>query len=156
TEFFDVGVYQVRAGNRVSRPTTSRPASARTAPALEIEDLTVLTSWAEAVAEAASAKPEHVDGVLADAMPGAPWRDELGVPEPSTPLRRALAALRRLVQGTAHADTKPTLAAILAAMVEQEPGDELERVAHRVLRSALEQRHTRQTRQGIGTPAGHA
>src|SRR5262245_37569021 len=156
TEFFDVSVYQVRAGKPVSRPTTSRPASGQTAPALEVEELTVLTSWAEAVAEAASAKPEHVDGVLADAMPGASWRDELGLPEPSTRLGRALAALRRLVQGTAREDAKPTLAAILAAVVEQQPGDELEWVAHRVMRSTLEQRQTRQTRQGIGTAAARA
>jgi hypothetical protein len=154
TEFFDVGAYQVRAGNRVSSPTNSRPANARTATILEIEDLTVLTSWAEAVAEAASAMPEHVEGVLTDAMPGASWRGELGLPEPSTPLGRALAALRRLVQGTAQADTKPTLTTILAVVHEREPGDELERVAHRVLRSALEQRHMRQMRQGIGTAVG--
>ena len=45
-----------------------------------------MTAWADAVAEAMEHAPERVDGVLADARPGAPWRRELGLPEPSAPL----------------------------------------------------------------------
>jgi hypothetical protein len=50
TEFFDMGVHQVRAANGASSAPTFGPT--RPTPAvLEADELTVLTSWAEAIAE---------------------------------------------------------------------------------------------------------
>jgi hypothetical protein len=71
--------------------------------------------------------------------------------------RRSLSidAVDDLVQAATPPDRDPTLTVMLDAVPEREPGeDELDRVAHRVLRSALEQRHLRQVRQGIGATAG--
>jgi hypothetical protein len=50
---------------------------------LELDELTVLTAWAEGASEAAAYAPEHIDLLLAAARPGATWRAELGLPEPS-------------------------------------------------------------------------
>ena len=62
---------------------------------LDTCDLTVLMGWAEAAAEAA-ALPLDPSSVVADAATGAPWRRDLGLPDPSPALA---AALRDLVTG---------------------------------------------------------
>jgi hypothetical protein len=70
TEFFDMGVHQVRAANGASSAPTFGPT--RPTPAvLEADELTVLTSWAEAIAEVLAYVPARAQTVLADALPGA-------------------------------------------------------------------------------------
>ena len=99
--------------------------------------------------------PEHIEAVLADARSGAVWREALGVPQPSAPLGRALDTLDDLVRDVAAADGEPTLMSMLAVVREPDSDDELNRLAHRVLQSALEQRRVRQVRQGVGANAAY-
>src|SRR5262245_22810128 len=96
---------------------------------LEAVELTVLTCWAEAVAEALAASPDQLDTVLADAPPGAPWRRQLGVAEPSADLASALEDLARIV-----VSGPPTVEAVLAAMDERPRGGDYGLLVRAVLR----------------------
>ncbi len=92
TEFFDVGVFQVRAAGSSSTPQTPT-SSAPAEPQLESEELTILRSWAEAIAEALATAPEQLQRTLTEARSGAPWRAELRVEEPSSRLTEAIHAM---------------------------------------------------------------
>ena len=81
THYFDVAVHQVHAANSASRSEALRP-QATTPPVLHADDLTILTGWAEAVAETLAHAPDRIAAVLADAPAGAPWRAELGSQTP--------------------------------------------------------------------------
>ncbi len=145
SEFFNMSVYQVHAANSGSRPRKSPPAS----PArhtLDVGELTILTSWAEAVAEVLAATPEHVYALLDDADEHAPWRDAFAIAEPSEHLSRALQKLSRTVRAaTADGDQSPE--ALLRALRDDEPdATGLPRLVRHVLRSAVEQRQLRQAR----------
>jgi hypothetical protein len=72
------------------------PAHADSRP-LESDELTILTSWAEAIAEVLSDAPEPAQAVLADPLPGAPWRGALGIEEPSQPLSSAIDSMQEPV-----------------------------------------------------------
>ena len=144
TEFFDVGVSQVRASGAGS--TSLKPGSATSTPLLlEGGELTILTSWAEAVAEALATAPERVDAVLADPQPNAPWRTALGITEPSLRLSQAIDSMRTHVRAAKAAGGEPSIDAVLVTVRDGQSGEEgVDRLARRVLRYALEQRITRQ------------
>jgi hypothetical protein len=95
-------------------------------------ELTILTCWAEAVAEALAASPDRLNIVLDDARAGAPWRRQLGVAEPSTNLASALEDLSRMV-----ASGTPTVAAVRAAMDTRPPSGGYDHLVRAVLRSKL-------------------
>jgi hypothetical protein len=144
SEFFDVSVHQVRAaavGSGPADPPAGRPAR----PVLELDDLTILTSWAETIAEVLTLAPERIATALASANAGSPWRAALGIPEPSPQLERALAVIDETVRATARADGVTAAPdAVLAAIPPETIGQEgVDRLARRVLRSALEQRQSR-------------
>jgi hypothetical protein len=147
TEFFDVGVSQVRAAR--SGSTSPRSGSARAVPPLlEGDELTILTSWAEAVAEALATAPQRVDAVLADAQPAAPWRAALGIAAPSTHLSQAIDSLRKHVQPAKATSGFPAIDAVLVTTRDGRPDEQrVDRIARRVLRFALEQRITRRAKQ---------
>lgn len=84
THAFDVAVHQVRASDTRHDPTPRR-AVPRVERPLAVEDLTVLTAWAEGAAEALAHTPERAVAVVADARSGAPWRARLGLAEPPSP-----------------------------------------------------------------------
>jgi hypothetical protein len=154
TEFFDVGVYQVRAAKAVSARSSAPATSAEAV--LEGDELTVLMSWAEAIAEALAYAPERIEAVLADPQPGALWRAAFGIPQPSPQLTNAVQTMQQSVRAAMAIPSEPTLEAVLAAVRLSRPDErELEWLAHRVLRSALEQRQIRRTREG-GGPADAA
>jgi hypothetical protein len=133
------GVHQVVTGGT---PRSGGLAPAVTGAALGPEELTIASSWADAVAAALTDEaPDRLDAILADAAPGAPWRRRLGLPEPSEALTRAIAAL-----GEAATDVPPNgggrrdvrvLSALYGAGSEGEPPVPL---AHAVLARALEAR----------------
>jgi hypothetical protein len=103
------------------------------AVALEAVELTILTCWAEAVAEALAASPDRLTTIFDDARAGAPWRRQFGVAEPSASLASALEDLARMVvSGT------PTAEAVLAAMDERPGGGDHGHLVRAVLRSKLE------------------
>jgi hydroxypyruvate isomerase len=110
---------------------------------LAIDEITILTSFAQAVAEAVACAPECVEDVLTDAPAGAPWRGELGIAEPSAQLDQAFAVIGRLTREVAAALGVPTLDALIAASDENADEERLDRLARRVFRSALEQRRYR-------------
>lgn len=146
SEFFDVSVYQVRASSTGSGAQTHRAATP-TQPALEPEELTILTSWAEAHAEALTHAPERTQTVPAQARAGALWRTELGLAEPSPQLDQALNSIEHAVRAAPRSGGTPTARTVLAAIRDSPPAESSRaRLAHRVLRSALEQRQTRHAR----------
>jgi hypothetical protein len=113
---------------------------------LECEELTVLTGWAEAVAEALIYAPEQVDGVLADVREGSAWRAALGLAEPSFQFGKAIDAIRRAIRSATPKGGAPTVDALLASSRETQEGEDgLDRLARQVLRSTLEQMCTRQS-----------
>ena len=145
--YFDVAVQQVHAATASleSQPFQSAPALPR---ALEVEELTILTGWAQAVAETLAYVPERVPGLLADARPGAPWRTALRIAEPSAQLGEAIDIIDQLVRTSTCSSGPPTLDALIAAAREHRPGEaKLAGLVRRVLRSTLEQRASRQTRE---------
>ena len=115
---------------------------------LEAVELTILTGWAEAVAEALACAPECVEALLADAHAGAPWRTALGIAEPSPQLSEGIYCIVRAVRAAAPPGGVPTLNALLIAAREDRPGEQaLDGLARRVLRSTLEQFCTRHGKQ---------
>jgi hypothetical protein len=107
---------------------------------LERDDLTVLTGWAEAVAEALAHDPERTAAILADAGSDAPWRAAMGLAPPTGGLVDAMDALRRFVL----ANGAPTYDAMLSAAAQEVQDEEpLDRIVRRALLSMLEERQTR-------------
>jgi hypothetical protein len=128
------GVRQIRAldrGDHTGVATPEAPVDNEPAVSLEAVELTILTCWAEAVAEALAASPDRLTTILDDARAGAPWRRQFGVAEPSADLASALEDLAQIaVSGT------PTVEAVLFAMDERPRGDHGDLV-RAVLRSKL-------------------
>jgi len=145
TSCYCVAVRQVRASDAGSGPPRS-PSTTSTLPALDLDQLSILTAWAEAVSEAAAYAPDRISQLLAEAGAGATWRAELGLPEPSDRLAHAIESLVRLVHSAPSPDGTSSFDALLAAAGEEPPGEiTLDRVVRRSLLSMLEERRTRQT-----------
>ena len=127
-------------------PTSSVPAE----PRLESEELTILRSWAEAIAEVLACAPEQLDRTLADTEDGAQWRAGLAIEEWSAALTDTVDAIRRLARSDAPAYVERPLDRALAAIRADQPGAPgTERLARRVLRLALEQRRIRHLNLGL-------
>jgi hypothetical protein len=129
------GVSQIRALDRRDDTGVAMPDDAvddERDVSLEAVELTILTCWAEAVAEALTGSPHQLNIILDDARAGAPWRGRLGVPAPSTDLASALEELARIVlSGTSTVET------VLATMDERPSGGNHGQVVRAVLRSKL-------------------
>jgi hypothetical protein len=140
---FDVAVHQVRATNAGSRsPNTQFGPLAPSV--LGVEELTILTGWAQAVAEALAYAPECVEPLLADAHAAAPWRSAFRIEEPCQRLSEAIRFVGRAVREVTPPGGEPTLEALLISCGEDWPGEHgLETLVRRVLRSTLEQVRTR-------------
>ena len=87
TSCYGVAVRQVRAASAGSPPPPS-PSTTSTTPVLELDELTILTAWAEGVSEAAAYAPERIDLLLAAAGPGAHLASRAGPPRAIPPTRR--------------------------------------------------------------------
>ena len=143
TRAFDVAVQQIRASSTGSQPVRSH-AGKPAEHLLEVEELTVLTGWAEAAAEAFAHAPERAAAVLADARAGAAWRQTLGLAEPSQRLSQAIDCLGRAVRAASPPGGATTLAATAATFREIPPGEsEVDGLVHRVLLAMVEARGTR-------------
>jgi hypothetical protein len=91
--------------------------------------------------------------VAADALPGAPWRAGFQLPEPSPPLNDAIHNMLSTVLTATPADGKPSPDALLAAIRDSQPGEPgTDTMTRLVLRSALEQRRTKQAIDQAGLP----
>jgi hypothetical protein len=147
TSLYAVAGYQVHAAS-VGTATPPSPSTTSTGPVLKLDELTILTAWAEGVSEAAAYAPERIDGLLAAAGPGASWRAELGLPEPSSRLAAAIASLARAAHAAPPAADESTFDSMLIAAKEDHWGETtLDGVVRRALLSMLEERRTRQPTQ---------
>jgi hypothetical protein len=145
TSCYGVAVHQVRASNAGTGPPQSPPSTTSTMPVLDLDELTIVTAWAESVSEAAAYAPERIDVLLAGAGPGATWRAELGLPELSPRLADAIESLSRVARGAPLPAGPSLFDALLTATKEDHPGEaNLDEVVRRALLSMLEQRRTRQ------------
>jgi hypothetical protein len=143
THYFGSAVHQIRASDTGSN-SSAADAGATLPRVLEVDDLTVLTGWAEAVAETLAHAPERIPALVADIRAGAAWRSELGVAEPSQRLVEAIESLKDVLEATAQAGT-PTFDAVLAEVrADRAGGQALEELVRTVLRSTLEQLRSRQ------------
>jgi hypothetical protein len=151
TAYFDVGVHQVRAAEMPAAGSTPGTLGRTPGePALEPQELTILLSWAEALAEALACAPDQVPRVLRNAQRNATWRAELGIEEPCTRLCHLIDALRDVVETEVPGHDPSTFHRVLAALQAEPLGDDQPKgLARRVLRSALEQRRTRHLKLGI-------
>jgi hypothetical protein len=139
TEFFDVATYQVKVPPDSDPPEPSPPPLMP--QTLTIEEISVLTCHAQAVAETLTYAPDRVEAVLVDAQSGSAWRAEWGIEEPSLRLDEAIAFIGQMVRTAARRGDVPTEGALLTAVREGRPTEStLEAVSRRVLRSAVEQR----------------
>jgi hypothetical protein len=149
TELFDVGVYQVRASTAGSRPGTSRSMVPARPLLLEDSELTILSSWAEMVAEKLAFAPDRAEAALTDARAGAPWRAELGIVEPSRELSDAIDSIGQALRETAARWGGLTLDGLIVELRDRRPAElGVDRFAREVLKLGLEQRRTRLARQG--------
>jgi hypothetical protein len=147
TSCFDVAVRQITAATAGSR--SPHPSSrAHPARVLELDEVTVLTGWAEAVAEALAHGPDRIAAVLAAAHAEAPWRTVMGLAQPAARLAEAIDSLHRFVLANATSDDQPAYDAILAAAGRDSQDEErLDGTVRRVLLSMLEERKTRRPAQ---------
>jgi hypothetical protein len=144
TACYDVAVNQVHAASSGSGYRPSASARSRS-PLLNIEDLTVLTAWAEGVAETLAFAPREVNRLLTEALPGASWRGSLGLTEPGAQLRQAIQLMRDNVLGNVDQHGVPSFDALLTACREDKAAEvPLGGLVRQVLRAILEERHTRQ------------
>lgn len=129
-------VRQIRAldrGDHTGVATPEAPVDREPLASLEAVELTILTGWAEAVAEALAAT-DRLSTILDDARAGAPWRRQLGIAEPSADLASALEELAGVI-----APGTTTVEALLAT-VDERPRDGHGHLVRAVLRSTLGQR----------------
>jgi hypothetical protein len=142
THVYEVAVHQVRAspaGSAPGRFDTETPNQ----QLLDVDQLTVLVAWAEAVAEAVAHAPERLPSVLAEAGPGALWRSALELAEPSQKLGHALDRMRQALSGASLPST-PALEATASLLRKDRLGEtEIDRLVRRVLSAMIEQRCTR-------------
>jgi hypothetical protein len=141
---YGVAVHQVRASS-TGTATVQSPSTTAPGPTLELDELSVLTAWAEGVSEAAEHAPECLDELLAAALPGATWRAELDLPEPSPRLAAAIESLGRVARAAPSPAGASPFDALLTTAGEDHPGNiDLDELVRNALLSTLEERRTRQ------------
>jgi len=143
TTLFGAGVHQVRAAEVGTHVATD--GGRRTTPELSLDttELTILVSWAEAVAGALSSNPNQIERLLVEATTGARWRVRLGVAEPSQRLAEAIAALFELVSDGREPGQPAPLTDVIRAVGVDRPGERaLERLARQVLHGVLGSQRT--------------
>src|SRR6516162_5791905 len=144
THAFDVAIHQVKAALAGSGPPPPCSGKSIRRHILESEELTILTAWAEAVAEASAYDSTRLGAVLSDASKGATWRAAFGLPEPTPRLGEAIDSMGRLILSAAQPEDTQTLESLLAANSEDRPREHsIDRVVRQVLLAMFEERRTR-------------
>lgn len=158
TDLYVTGVHSVKAppasepeDGAVSRWTAAVEHVQR--PPLETIEMSILCSWVEGAAQSlvdpaatgtdrsapAVVSPRaRLEGALDAAAAGAPWRAELGLPEPSAALAEALSCLDEMCRKTGDALAEPTPESLLAALGEMEDADRTAALVRRLLRTSLD------------------
>jgi hypothetical protein len=110
-----------------------------------VEELTVLTAWAEGVAEALAFAPEQVDLLLDDARPRAARRAGFGLAGLSPLLGESLDTMAELVRAFTDPGGTTGFDLTLDRAKQNRAGESaLEFLVRRVLLAMLEERRTRQ------------
>jgi len=149
THYFDVAVHQVRAVDSGLASTRSR-SETRAPRVFESDDLSVITGWAQAVAEALVCAPERLELLLRNALPCAPWRTKLRLAQPSRQFSDAVSFIAKVVRPVSHHDPRPTFDDAVNACREDRPDPNgVEMLARRILRSALDQLQSRRRTNGL-------
>jgi hypothetical protein len=145
TYAYEAALVQISAAERGSTDSSAPREPREARHLLDGEDLTVLTAWAEAIAETLSYAPVRLDELIGDMRSGAGWRAAMSLPEPSEELDEALEAMAGIARGVVPVDGEGVFDALLVATGEEPTGeDRLHGLARRVLLSMLEQRRTRE------------
>ena len=143
THYSAVAVHQIRASGAGSGAAPARPAAVHRP--MEVDEVSILTGWAEGVAEALAYAPERAQDLLDDAAETAPWRDAVGLATPPARVTEAIDSIAQMLTAASPASGPPSFDALLLAAQQSQPDElPLDRLARRVLRSALEQLRTRQ------------
>jgi hypothetical protein len=125
------------------RPVPSRPTT--TPVTLEVRELTILTGWAEGLAEALAYAPAVACDLLADAHAGASWRTAFGIAAPPLQLSRSIELMGLAVAAATATGGPPSFDTLLESLREDHPDElALDGLVRRVLRSTLEQLRARQ------------
>lgn len=112
---------------------------------LDVEELTVLTGWAEAAAEALAHAPERASAALSEERSGAGWRRAFGLAEPSQQLDAAIDSMGKAVRAASSQGDPRTLEALATAFRDDRSYEQdLDGLARRVLLAMIEGRGTRQ------------
>ena len=89
--------------------------------------------------------------MIGNARPGAVWRSEFGIAEPSPQLGEAIESLNEKLQAAARASATRTFDAVLvAASADRSGAHTLGELVDSVLRSTLEQHRSRQAVATLG------
>jgi hypothetical protein len=143
-DVFDVAVQQIRAPTATAAAPILATSDKPTPPALELGELTILTGWAQTLAETLAFEPERVSELLGDARAGAPWRAALGIAEPSARLCQAIDAAKQVLYAAASGRAPRLDRALIRAVGEPAAGETaLVGLVRQVLRSLLEQAYYR-------------
>jgi hypothetical protein len=119
-------------------------------PKLEPEEVTILRSWAEAIAEVLASAPERLHRTLAQMDGDGKWRAKLGIEEWSSTHTEAVEAMRRLLITDAAADVGRTHDRALAVVRADRPdASASETLARAVPQLALEKRCIRHLKPGF-------
>jgi hypothetical protein len=144
SEFASVSIHQIRASGPGMQPPHA-PLGPPQRLRLTTDELTILTSWAEAFAESLAFAPTSIEALAADAQEGTSWRQELGICKPSPLLRRSISCVAQNARAAVAAGGTVLTDTALLAADDSQPGDSaVEGLALAVLRSALRQRRARQ------------
>jgi hypothetical protein len=137
-DFYEVGVHQITPADPRPREEPSMPPMPASPP-LDIDELTILCSWAEAVAEALAYASDRVGAVVTEARAGSSWRGAFGLDEPSLTLAQAIDILGEFVATVPAGGDR--LDAALAALGALPEGDTpMKALVRPVLRASLEMR----------------
>jgi hypothetical protein len=147
THYYQVAVNQITASKAGSQ-LPSLPSATSGPLVLDVEDLTILTGWAEGVAEALAHAPARAGGLLDDAQAGASWRTAFGISQPSPRLSQAIESIRQALAAATPTGGAPSFDALLNHVRQDRPDEPaLSELVRRVLQSTLEQVRTRQATQ---------
>jgi hypothetical protein len=128
------GIKQVRA-SPTDRVPLDAAAGLEEGTPLQTSELTVLSSWSEAVTEAVAMVPDSVEEVLANAAAGGTWRAGLSLEQPAGQLAAALDGLAQIVRSARAGDAALTLDGLLAVLSRPELShDPLMRLISAVMR----------------------
>jgi hypothetical protein len=143
-DFYDVGLHQViPEASGPSNEVRTQPMT--TPPPLDIDEVTILCCWAEAVAEALAYAPERLGETMSEARGVSSWRSAMGLDEPTPALTQALDILGNLLS-TMPADQRRLDNALLTLGDVPESATPLEAMVQVALRAGVEIRLQKVTR----------